>query len=86
LLFACETSCVGSESFRDRAQADSSFWRGRGPGIQAGQDHLERVQAKFPLDLLVRTLRTIARRVAWNDFFLKEILCKGKVLYDAARS
>ena len=39
----------------------------------------------FPLDLLVRTPQDVARRVAMNDFFIREILATGKVLYDANR-
>ena len=58
----------------------------KGRGVKKAQRILNRVQANFPLDLLVRTPETIARRVAWNDFFLKEVLAKGKTLYDAAHS
>jgi predicted nucleotidyltransferase len=41
------------------------------------------VEVDFPLDLLVRTPDEIERRLAWNDFFLKEIFERGIVLYDA---
>ena len=37
----------------------------------------------YAVDLMVRTPETVRQRVAWNDFFLREILEKGKVLYDA---
>jgi predicted nucleotidyltransferase len=36
----------------------------------------------FPLDLIVRTPRNLARRLAEGDSFLREILAKGKVLYE----
>ena len=42
------------------------------------------VRAKFPMDLLVRTPEMVQQRVEWNDFFLREILEKGKVLHEAA--
>jgi hypothetical protein len=35
------------------------------------------------MDLLVRTPKEIRQRLAWGDFFLKEITEKGTVLYDA---
>jgi uncharacterized protein len=42
------------------------------------------VPAGFPLDLLVRTPEFISKRMAWEDPFTREILTKGKVLYEAA--
>ena len=41
------------------------------------------IQRDFPLDLLVRTPSEVARRLRWGDFFFKEILEKGKVMYEA---
>ena len=41
-----------------------------------------RIRARFPLDLLVRTPQTVARRVGFGDFFLREILDKGRVMYE----
>jgi predicted nucleotidyltransferase len=38
----------------------------------------------FPLDLLVRSPEEFDRRIAWGDFFLREIRDKGKILYEAA--
>src|SRR5437867_9887990 len=38
----------------------------------------------FPLDLIVRTPKNIAWRVKEGDSFLREILAKGKVLYEKA--
>jgi predicted nucleotidyltransferase len=40
--------------------------------------------APFPLDLLVCTPDNLAKRLAWNDWFMKEVVEKGIVLYDAA--
>jgi len=37
------------------------------------------------LDLLVRTPSEVAKRLNWGDFFLREILEKGKVMYEPLR-
>jgi predicted nucleotidyltransferase len=44
------------------------------------------IRAPFPLDLVVCTPENLARHLAWNDWFLKEVVEKGVVLYDAARA
>jgi len=36
----------------------------------------------FPLDLLVRTPQEIRRRLAMGDTFMRDIVEKGKVLYE----
>jgi len=41
------------------------------------------VPRDFPLDLLVRTPAEVAKRLRWGDFFLREVMDKGKVLYEA---
>lgn len=40
--------------------------------------------APFPLDLLVRTPKTLSRRTALGDWFMKEIKEQGIVLHDSA--
>ena len=42
------------------------------------------VRAGFPVDLLVRTLAQVEQRLEWNDWFMREIVEKGKVIYAAA--
>jgi predicted nucleotidyltransferase len=37
----------------------------------------------FALDLLVCTPEMLAKRLGWNDWFLKEVVEKGIALYDA---
>jgi predicted nucleotidyltransferase len=44
-----------------------------------------RVRPEFPLDLLVRTPEQVAERVALGDGFVREILDRGTVLYEAPR-
>jgi len=41
------------------------------------------VDLPFPADLLVRTPAQIAERLALGDVFLREVLAKGIVLYEA---
>jgi len=36
----------------------------------------------FGIDILVHSLETVKQKVAGNDLFLKEIVIKGKVLYE----
>jgi len=44
-----------------------------------------KVRPSFPVDLLVRTPESVRARLAMGDGFLKEVLEKGTVLYDADR-
>jgi predicted nucleotidyltransferase len=42
------------------------------------------VKHSFPMDIIVRTPEEIDRRLSLGDFLLKEIMEKGKVLYERA--
>ena len=42
----------------------------------------QRIPQRFPMDLLVRSPADIAYRVSHNDWFLREVIEKGSVLYD----
>lgn len=46
----------------------------------------KRVRRSFPLDILVRRPEDVERRLNMGDFFLKEVMQKGKVLYERAGS
>jgi predicted nucleotidyltransferase len=54
-----------------------------GKGPRKALEILNKVNPKFPADILVRTPEQVQQRLAWNDFFLRDILEKGKVLYAA---
>lgn len=43
-----------------------------------------RLEHRFPIDLLVRSPEEVRRRLAWNDFFLREATEKGVVMYESA--
>ncbi|MBI2433303.1 MAG: nucleotidyltransferase domain-containing protein [Candidatus Hydrogenedentes bacterium] len=47
------------------------------------REYVSRRGAPFPMDLLVRTPGWIAYRVRNNDWFIREILERGKVMYEA---
>ena len=51
------------------------------PQLQAFKIRKE-IQRSFPLDLIVRKPSEIDQRLAEGDFFLKEVLKDGKVLYE----
>lgn len=45
---------------------------------------LDRTEPRFAVDLLARTPQELQERLELGDFFLREVIEKGKVLYDAA--
>lgn len=42
-----------------------------------------KLNASFPMDLLVRTPKELAKRLSWNDSFISEVTQKGEVMYEA---
>lgn len=42
-----------------------------------------RIDTALPLDLLVRTPEQISRRLAMGDMFMRDILERGRVVYEA---
>jgi predicted nucleotidyltransferase len=55
----------------------------KGKGMRQAAEIRNRIRASFPLDLIVRTPEQMRRRLSLNDFFLREVVEKGKVLYEA---
>ena len=53
----------------------------RGDAVQKSVEIALAARPGFPMDLLVRTPAEVRKRLAWNDFFIREIMEKGKVLY-----
>jgi predicted nucleotidyltransferase len=56
----------------------------RGNPLHKSVEILRKTQVRFAVDLLVRTPLEVRQRLAWNDFFLREIIEKGRVLYESA--
>ena len=44
---------------------------------------MESLRPSIPMDLIVRTPEQVKKRLAQNDFFLREVFMRGKVLYEA---
>ncbi len=43
-----------------------------------------KLRPPFPLDLLVRTPQRVAERLGMGDSFMREVMEKGEVLYEAS--
>ena len=54
-----------------------------GKPIQKATEILKKTKPRIPVELLVRTPEQVKRRLALNDYFLREIIEKGKVLYES---
>jgi hypothetical protein len=48
------------------------------------QQELPKIKRSFPLDLLIRRPADVDRRLRLGDFFIKEIMQDGKMLYERA--
>lgn len=55
-----------------------------GKGTRKAVEILNAVNPTIPVDLLVHTPEQLARRLAQQDFFLQEVVEKGRVLYEAS--
>ena len=54
----------------------------KGSGVSKAAEIIRRFSPSFAVDLVIRTPSDIKRRLAMNDFFLKEAT-QGKLLYEA---
>ena len=55
-----------------------------GSAVKKASDIRLTLPAEIPVDILVRTPERIQERLAINDFFIREIMERGKVLYAAS--
>jgi len=55
-----------------------------GKEVHKAAEIRKRIDHPFPMDLLVRTPQNLQWRLEQGDFFLREIVEKGQVLYEAA--
>lgn len=55
---------------------------GRRSAVNRSLDIRMSLDSGFPMDLLTRTEEEVRRRIAMNDWFMREIIQKGKTLYD----
>ncbi len=54
-----------------------------GKGFRKASEIRSRIDADFPLDLVVRTPAELRRRLEHGDYFLREATEKGELLYAA---
>jgi predicted nucleotidyltransferase len=54
-----------------------------GKGWRRAAEITERLRPDFPIDLLVRSREELDRRLSMDEWFLREICEKGRVLYEA---
>ena len=54
----------------------------KGSARKKATEVLQSIDYHYPLDLMVRQMAIVQHRIQKGDFFLKEIMEKGKVLYD----
>jgi predicted nucleotidyltransferase len=57
--------------------------RGRTRSRRPSLEIRRRIHAGFPVDILVREPREIKKRLRWQDSFIREIIDKGLVMYEA---
>lgn len=56
----------------------------KGKAVYKTIEILESVNPSIPMDLIVRTPEQVEKRLAQNDFFLREVFTRGKVLYESS--
>ena len=52
-------------------------------GVEQAVEIRRAIDLPFPTDLLVRTPAQVAERLAMGDVFLREIVSKGRLVYEA---
>ena len=54
-----------------------------GSGLRKAAEIMNKVSPRVPVDLIVRDPEDVRRRLEANDYFLREVVEKGKVLYES---
>ena len=55
----------------------------KGKPVRKAIEIRNKINAGMPLDLIVRTPDQLAERLAQNDWFMREIVERGRTLYEA---
>jgi hypothetical protein len=55
-----------------------------GSDLRKAAEIMNKICPRIPVDLIVRDPRDVQRRLESNDFFLREVIGKGKILYESA--
>ncbi len=56
------------------------------PAIQTASEIRLALPADTAVDVMVRTPQQVQERLRMNDFFIQEVMNKGRVLYDAGNA
>lgn len=56
----------------------------QGSALRKAAEIMNKISPRIPVDLIVRDPKDVQRRLEANDFFLREIMEKGRVLYESA--
>jgi predicted nucleotidyltransferase len=54
-----------------------------GSGLRKAAEILDKISPRIPVDLIARDPDDVRRRLATNDFFLREVFEKGRLLYES---
>lgn len=57
-----------------------------GKSVMKAIEIMNKIHPRIPLELLVRTPEEVRWRLEYNDFFMREIIEEGKVLYESDNS
>ena len=57
-----------------------------GRRVKKAYEILRSLDTHVPLDIVLRTPKEMRERIAWGDFFLREITAKGEVLYESSHA
>ena len=55
-----------------------------GSGLRKAAEIMSKISPRIPVDLIVKDPEDLQRRLEANDFFLREVVEKGKILYESA--
>jgi predicted nucleotidyltransferase len=55
----------------------------KGRSVDKSVEIRMKLRPQFPVDILIRTAEKVHQRIKMGDCFMREILEKGKVLYEA---
>ena len=53
-----------------------------GSGLRKAAEIMNKISPRMPVDLIVRDPEDVQRRLEANDFFLREVVEEGKILYE----
>ena len=54
----------------------------KGRSVDKSVEIRMKLRPQFPVDILIRTPEKVRQRIKMGDYFMREILEKGKVLYE----